>query len=254
MGRALAAGMTGVAIAAAGMAFSASRSARAQLPPDTTAPVVRLSAPAYASDESRDRHFRLRWQGTDRDSGIAAYRLEVRPNTNASTRWRPVGAAPNSRTATFKGRPGRAYLFRLKARDLAGNLSRYAYAVTAVPVDDRSPRVRRSSGWRTVGDPLAYGRTVSRARAPGSTMELLFRGERMALIATRAPRAGRLRVSIGKRSRVVTLRGRRGHRQVVFRSRILRPGLHRLRLRSLSRAVVDVDGVGVDTGPPPPHR
>jgi hypothetical protein len=253
MGRALAAGMTGVAIAAAGTAFTASRSARAQLPPDTTDPVVRLSAPAYASDASRDRHFRLRWQGTDPDSGIAGYRLEVQSKANVSTRWRAVGAAPNARTATFRGRPGRAYLFRLRARDLAGNLSRYAYADTVVPLDDGSPRVLRSSGWRTVGDSRAYGRTVSRTQTPGSTMRLLFRGDRVALIASRSPRGGRLLVSLGKRSSVVSLKGRRRHRLVVFRSRVLRVGVHVLRLRSLSRAVVDVDAVGIDTGPPPPR-
>ena len=244
--------MTGVAIAAAGMAFSASRPARAQLPPDTTGPVVRLSATAYASDESRDRHFRLRWQGTDAGSGIAAYRLEVQSKANVSTRWRTVGAAPNARTATFRGRPGRAYLFRLRARDLAGNLSRYAYAGTVVPLDDSSPRVLRSSGWRTVGDARAYGRRVSRTQTPGSTLHLLFRGDRVALIASRSPRGGRLRVSLGKRSSVVSLKGPRRHRQVVFSSRVLRVGVHVLRLRSLSGGIVNVDAVGLDTGPPPP--
>jgi hypothetical protein len=246
--------MTAVAIAAAGMAFSASRPARAQLPPDTTGPVVRLSAPAYASDDSRDRHFRLRWQGTDAGSGIAAYRLEVQSKANVSTRWRVVAAAPNARTATFRGRPGRAYAFRLRARDLAGNLSRYAYADTVVPLDDSSPRMLRSSGWRTVGDARAYGRRVSRTRTPGSTMRLLFRGDRVALIASSSPRGGRLLLSLGKRSSVVSLKGRRRHRRVVFRSRVFRVGVHALRLRSLSRAPVDVDAVGVDTGPPSPRR
>jgi hypothetical protein len=245
--------MTGVAIAAAGTAFTASRSARAQLPPDTTDPVVRLSAPAYASDESRDSHFRLRWQGTDPDSGIAAYKLEVRPKANVSTRWLTVGAAPNARTATFRGIPGRAYLFRLRARDLAGNLSRYVYAATVVPLDDRSRQVHRSREWRTSRDRLAYGGAVSRTRTPGSTVRLLFQGERVTLIASRSARGGRLRVSIGKHSQVVSLRGRRAHRRAVFRSRTLRPGLHNLRLRSVSSGVVDLDAVGIDTGPPPPR-
>jgi Fibronectin type III domain len=244
MRRALAAGTITVALAAP---------AHGQVSLDRTDPVVRLSAPAFASDTSRDRHFRLHWQGSDAGSGIAGYRLEVRPKANVSTRWLTLQTAPNARTATFRGRPGHAYLFRVRARDLAGNLSRYAYADTVVPLDDRSARVRRSRGWRLVADARAYGRGVSRARGPGHTMRLAFRGDRVAVIAGLSPQGGRLLVTIGKRSRVVSLAGRRRHRQVVFRSRPLRPGLHLLHLRSLSRGVVDLDGVGVDTGPPPPR-
>jgi hypothetical protein len=245
MRRALAAGTIAVALAG---------SARAQPTADRTDPVVHLFAPAYASDTSRDRHFRIRWQGVDSGSGIAGYRLQVRPNADIATRWRIVRTAPNARTATFRGRPGHAYVFRVRSRDLDGNLSTYAYASTVVPLDDRSRRIRRSPRWLRVRDRDAYGGGVSRTVAAGSSMRLRFRGDRVALIASRSRRGGRLRVAIGKSPHLVSLRGKRAHRQVVFRSKVLRPGLHLLHLRSLSRGVAEVDGVGVDTGPPPPRR
>jgi hypothetical protein len=41
---------------------------------------------------------------------------------------------------------------------------------------------------------------------------------------------------------------------VVYRSRRLLPRRHTLLLRSLGGGFVDVDAIGIDTGPPPPRR
>jgi hypothetical protein len=155
----------------------------------------------------------------------------------------------------FRGRPGRAYLFRLRARDRFGNLSKYSYDGTVVPLDDRSRRLRLSRGWRRVRHRPAYGRTLRHARAAGREALLRFRGERVALIASLYRRGARLLVTVDGRGRVVSLRARRHrHRQVVFRSPRLAPGLHVLRVRTLNRRLADIDAVGVDPGPPPPRR
>jgi hypothetical protein len=102
---------------------------------------------------------------------------------------------------------------------------------------------------------LAYGRTLRRGRAAGLAASLSFRGERVALIASRTRGGARLLVTVDGRSRMVSLRARGNrYRQVVFASPRLTPGLHVLRVRTLSRGLADIDAIGVDTGPPPPRR
>ena len=85
-------------------------------------------------------------------------------------------------------------------------------------------------------------------------MTLRFRGTRVALIAPRSLAGGRLRVSVGGRSRVVSLRGDAVARRVVFRSRLLRPGVHRLRVTALGGGPVAVDAVAFEQGPHAPAR
>jgi hypothetical protein len=245
--------------APSGAAPPAVRAHRAQVPPDRTDPTVRLFAPRYASDRSRTRRFRVRWKGRDQGSGIARYKLEVRLKASVSTRWRRVRLrSPRSTSAVFQGHAGTAYLFRVRARDAFGNLSRFSYDDTVVPLDDRSRRVQRSPGWRLVRRRGAYGHSLSRATGSGHSMRMVFRGTRAAVIGSRSRHGARLLVTLDGRPAVVRLRGRPRYRKVLFRSRSLRTGLHLLRLETLGGGVTDIDAFGVDTGPstrrPKPRR
>jgi hypothetical protein len=222
-------------------------------PPDTDAPQVRLIAPRYASAHARNGRFQLRWRGRDVGSGIARYRLEVRRNAIVTPRWRTI--ATTSRTgASFHGRAGITYLFRLRARDRAGNLSVYQYAETSVPFDDRNPDLRINPGWWRVRSRSAWQGTLTRTRREGIELAFPFHGTQVALVAARRPRGARLLLSVSGRLFEVSLRGRRRARQVVFSSPRLPPGLHVLRVRTLDGGVADIDGVAVDQGPAPPHR
>jgi glycerophosphoryl diester phosphodiesterase len=227
---------------------------RRELTPDRLRPEVALLAPSYASDHSLGRRFRLRWRGSDRGSGIARYTLEVRRSTNVPSRWRTLRARTTRTVASFRGRASVGYLFRVRARDRFGNLSRYAYDKTVVPRDDRSGRLRFSPGWERIRRSGAWGRTLTRGRHAGLSMELGFRGERVTVIGRRVPRGGLLLVTLDGRSRAVRLRGRDRYRRLVFRSRRLLPGRHRLVLHTLGGGIVDLDAVAIDTGPPPPRR
>ncbi len=226
---------------------------RRQLAPDPLEPVARLRAPRYASDDSSRRRFRLRISGQDRGSGVAGLRLQFRRNTNVSTRWRPVVRETLARFVFFRGTPGVSYLFRLRARDRFSNFSPYVYGRTSVPLDDSSRRLRYSAGWARGRSRGAYERGVRRARRVGASFSMLFRGTRVALIAPRSRLAGRLLVSVGGRARIVSLRGPRRARRVVFRSRRLRPGVHRIRAVSLGGGEVAVDAVALEQGPPAPR-
>lgn len=222
---------------------------RRRLAPDPLKPVARIRAPRYASDDGRRPRFRVRVAATDRGSGVAGLRLQYRPNTDAALRWRPVVRETQARFVYFRGRPGRTYQFRLRARDRLSNFSPYVHARTSVPLDDRSRRLRFSGAWARSRSGRAYGRTLRRARRPGATMTLRFRGTRVALIAPRSLAGGRVLVTVAGRSRVVSLRGARLARRVVYRSRLLRPGAYRIRVTSLGGGPVALDAVAVEQGP-----
>ena len=149
---------------------------RAELAPEALEPVARIRAPRYASDTGTRPRFRIRLAAVDRGSGVAGLRLQYRRSTEVATRWRPVLAETRAPSVIFRGRPGRTYRFRLRARDRLSNFSPYVYARTVVPLDDRSRRLRFSGGWARAGARRAYGGTLRRARRFGASMSAALPG------------------------------------------------------------------------------
>jgi hypothetical protein len=70
-----------------------------------------------------------------------------------------------------------------------------------------------------------------------------FNGTQIALIGRRLAKGGRLRVTIDGRSRTLRVRGRSGHRSVLWVSSKFASGAHTLRLRSLGGGPVELDAV-----------
>ena len=227
---------------------------RRALLPERLRPMALLDVPAYASNRSRSLRFRLGLAGQDRGSGVDSGSVEVRRNASAADRWRPLAGGLGS-PPKFRGRPGVTYLFRLRVEDRMGNLSRYDYATTVVPLDDRSNAFRFKGGWRRVRSRQAWRGTLTRARGRGSVAAARVTGSRFALIARGGPGAGRVLVVVdGKPRARVNLEGPAAPRRVIYRSRALRPGEHRVAVRSLGGGPVDLDGLGIDEGPPAPRR
>jgi hypothetical protein len=215
-------------------------------------PAVVLRAPGLASDAARGRTVTLRWAGVG--SAPLRYRIEVRLNTLIASNWRRLEPDTTGRHAHFRGRPGATYLFRLRARDSAGRLSTYDYDRTTVPYDDRSGKIGYSRSWHSVRRRGAYGRSVHLSRRPGATVGMNFDGSQAVLVARTGPRAGRLAIAVDGRLAVRSLRRRTRDRRVIFRSRLLLPGDHRLRLRTLGGGAVNLDAVGVVQGAKAPLR
>lgn len=216
-------------------------------------PAVELRAPRYASDTGRSSRFELSVAGEDRGSGLEQVTLETRRDSNASLRWRQLRGAVRARTLRFRGQPGDTHSFRARARDSEGDLSPYAYASTTVPLDDGSPRLRFSRGWAERDVSSAYGRAQRRATGRGATLQLRFRGQRVALIARRNPGAGKLRVRVEGRTRTTSLRGRGAARRVVYRSRELGPTIHKVTVTAVGGGPVNVDAVAIEQGPQLPR-
>ena len=132
----------------------------------------------------------------------------------------------------------------MTAIDRATNRGTAESNTIVMPVDDRDRRLLRfSRGWRRTPRPAAWGETVRRTTEDGPTATLRFQGRRVSLIGRRLPKGGRLRVTARGRSKVLNLRGRSAHRQVLWTSRRMRDGSHVLRIRSLGGGPVEVDAV-----------
>jgi hypothetical protein len=214
---------------------------------DTLPPSARLSAPAYASDRSTGPRVQVRFSGHDAGSGVAYYRLEARragARAARRPRWRTV-ARTHATAASFTGRPGATYLFRLRAVDRAGNESRPQLATTVFPLDQTSRRLHYSPDWRTARRRGAYGGSVRLASRAGPSVALAFRGSTLALIGPRLPDGGRLRVEIDGRRRVASARGHARQRARLFVAHRLRGRRHRLVATSLGGGPVELDAIGI---------
>ncbi len=227
---------------------------------DSAAPAVESGfAPAYralpgrrlASRDGRSRTIVVSWGAQDgAGSGVANYNVEVSEvgdgagASQAEPEWKTLVDRASINSVRFHGQSGDAYRFRITATDRALNSARIVTDPVLIPVDDRDRKLLRlSRAWKRTRASNAWGGSVVRAKRSGATARMRFRGRQIALIGRRLPKGGRLRVTIDGRSRAVRLRGRSGHRSLLWVSSRFRPGTHTLRLRSLGGGPVELDAV-----------
>src|SRR5918999_3848774 len=219
---------------------------------DRTPPtVVDIDLPGerLASEQGQSRTMVVSWQADDGDgAGVAYYSVDVREVASgvgaSQADWRSVTDRTQTPSARFRGEPGKAYRFRVTAGGRATNRGTAESSTIVMPVDDRDRRLLRfSRGWRRTPRASAWGETVRRTTEAGPTARLRFRGRRGSLVGRRMAKGGRLRVTVGERSKVLKLRGRSGARQVLWTSRRMRDGAHVLRIRSLGGGPVEADAV-----------
>jgi hypothetical protein len=84
---------------------------------DTTPPSSQISSPATANSPN----FFVSWSGTDNVSGIVSYDVQVRDLT-LGTSWSPLFTQVAATGTSYAGQHGHIYEFRVRARDVAGNL------------------------------------------------------------------------------------------------------------------------------------
>lgn len=228
---------------------------------DKTPPSVAVKLPGgvsggagLASADSTSRTLTIAWQAQDPQadgSGVSTYTAEAREvaqgvRASQAQEWRTLLSRSKSTSVVFRGRAGRAYEFRITAFDRAANASTPATGTLVFPVDDRNRRILRlsSGGWRGVEQSDAFGRRVVRSKRAGASARMRFDGTRLALIGSKLPKGGRLRVTIdGKTTATLKLKGRATPRQTLYTSAALKAGSHVLRLQALDRAPVQLDAV-----------
>jgi hypothetical protein len=221
---------------------------------DKTAPKLGLVLPGkrLASERGRSRTMLISWQADDAaGAGVSYYSVEVREAASGVVAarlepgaWQTLASRTTLPRAHFRGKPGRAYQFRIAAVDRAANRARVETDPILVPVDDRDRGLWRfSRGWTRTRRKSAWGGTVISARRAGLSARLRFEGEAVALIGRRLANGGRLRVSVDGRVRKLSLRGRSGPRSIVWQSPKLNDARHVLRIRSMGGGPVQLDAV-----------
>jgi hypothetical protein len=222
---------------------------------DRTAPrVLQVDLPGreLVSERGRSRTMVVSWQADDgAGAGVAHYAAEVREMGSGLRtskvepgEWRSIADRTATPSVRFRGESGKSYQFRITAVDRAANRGTNETDPILMPVDDRDRRLWRfSRGWTRTSRPAAWGETVRRTTEAGATARLPFAGRRVSLIGRRLAKGGRLRVSVGGRSKVLRLAGRSAPRRVLWTSRRMRDGAHVLRIRSLGGGPVEVDAV-----------
>ncbi|MEA2387914.1 MAG: hypothetical protein QOG41_687, partial [Thermoleophilaceae bacterium] len=204
-------------------------------------PRVALHAPVYSTNVSGSRRFTLRWSG-QAPCGVNRFGLQVR---SRAAGWRTIVKNRLRTKLTFTGRPGRTYEFRLRAHGRDGRLSRFAVKRTVVPRDDRSPRLIYGKPWRRASASSAYLGTLMQPTRRRARMAFRLRFRRLAVIAPRSPRGGRLRIRIAGRPHIVSLRGSPRARAVVFRSRPMTSSRRLVTIRYLGGGDAAIDGIAL---------
>jgi hypothetical protein len=227
---------------------------------DNTAPTVesgfgpsdpKLPGRRLASRDGRSRTIVVSWSAQDgAGSGVANYGVEVSKVSDgarasqAGPEWERLLDKATTNSLHFRGESGDAYRFRITATDRALNSASIVTDPVLIPVDDRDRRLLHlSRAWKRTRATGAWGGSVVRAKRSGATARMRFNGTRVALIGRRLPKGGRLRVAVDGRSRNLRVRGRSGHRRVLWVSSRFASGAHTLRLRSLGGGPVELDAV-----------
>lgn len=210
---------------------------------DRSPPRAELLTPRFVSDISTSRTFDLSWQGDDgrEGSGVSGFSVESRA---PGAGWRPLGVRTAAVSRKFRGRSGSSYAFRVSAIDRAGNTGASDTGVAVVPVDDRDRRLLRfGRGWKRLDRAGAWGKHVVRSRADGAVARMSYNGRRVALIGRKLPNGGKLLVTIDGHRKLLNLRGRSGHRSLLYLSAPRRGKRHSLGLRAVGGGPVEIDAV-----------
>jgi subtilisin family serine protease len=175
-------------------------------------------------------------------TGVRAYRLR-RIGPSGSAVVEPALAA-TSASASVALRA--SYRFVVAGIDGVGNVGAEVSGPTIVAShhNEASSLARYSRGWRRVSSSAALGGTVMTTTTPGAVTRFTFTGRSVALVLTRAPGHGAVRIYLdGTYQRTVDLdRSARLSRTVVYTEAWDTTGTHEVRLVTVDRGRVDVDG------------
>ncbi len=224
---------------------------------DTTPPSIAVNAPSYSTERSSELSFPISWQGVDQQTGVKDYDLFWKNGTD----YVPWKTATTSTSATFgNGDPtnvvqGGNYLFRLRAEDIAGNVSSWRNFRIIVPFDDTM--FSYNPGWRSYYNPSArqFLHTFHYAYSYGSRATFSFYGRRVAWIGVKGPARGMAEVWIdGSKVATVDLYAPRySTRTVVFEQFLgTRNARHMITIKVLGKRNqlstsnrVDIDGLAI---------
>jgi hypothetical protein len=129
-------------------------------------------------------------KATDATSGVAAY--DVQKSRDGAAWVDVTSAAPTTTAILVWVEFGHSYVYRVRARDAAGNASAWqpAAALTVAAGDDKSSAMHYGGSWSTVPSASAFGGSFHRTTSSGSTVTFTFTGRQLAIIGRMGPTEG----------------------------------------------------------------
>jgi hypothetical protein len=155
---------------------------------DTTAPKVSTPRVALRTGTTLGRVITtLTWSASDTGSGIVNYNLQRR----AGGGWHNIILRDRTAThVTLFLRADRSHLFRVRARDRAGNLSSFQAAPKIQPDVVQSSSATLSGTWKAAPDAKASGGGTRWSTQPGAKASLAFSGRAVGVVVQRGPGRG----------------------------------------------------------------
>ena len=217
---------------------------------DTAAPSTSLRAPRISTKVTKTTRFKIRWAGRDPApaSGIAVYDVQYKVGGGAWQNWKTGTTATQ---AYFTGQPGLNYIFRVRATDRAGNVSRFSSKKRTIVPFDNNTGIRRRRGFGRVQSFSGSGYYLNTIRFSTRSNDYIayrFTGRRVYLISTRRRNGSKAKIYVDGKyvRRINTYSKRTRNRQVVFSKRFSRERTHTLKIVNIgNRRRLDVDGLAV---------
>jgi hypothetical protein len=202
--------------------------------PSTSRPRAAIRAGAALGSPSTPAGVpvRVTWSGADRGgAGIRDY--DVRRSVDGGP-WQDaaVGSLDTEIWQTLA--PGHTYRYKVRARDRAGNVGAWVAGPT-IPVvlrQNESDAIRLRPSWKLGWTDGYSGGTVRFATAAGAAARYSFTGRSIAVVTTRRPDGGKVKVYLdGVYVKTIDTGGTAtAFRQVAFSRTWSTPGSHTIRL------------------------
>jgi hypothetical protein len=220
--------------------------------PSTKAPKAKLQSGSALGTASKKTALpvRLTWSASDTGgAGLAGYDVARSVNGGA---WARI--ATNVPTASLEVglTPGSTYRFRVRARDNAGNVGKWATGPTLRPklIQQTSSRIVWRKTWSGGSDAAFSGASVRHSSTTGAKASYTFSGRSIGFVTTVDPGRGSVKVFLdGKYVTTLDLSaGTAGQRVVAFSRTWKSVGTHTIRLVVVGTAGhprVDVDAFEV---------
>jgi spore germination protein YaaH len=191
----------------------------------------------------------LTWSASDvGGAGVRDY--DVRRSVDGGA-WADLAIDTTSRSMVVALTPGHEYRFEVRARDRAGNVGAWA-AGSTIPVllrQNESTAIDYSGTWKLVAASGYSGGTVRYATAAGATARYSFSGRSVALVLSRRPDGGKVKVYLDGSyvTTINTAAASTAYRQVMFAHSWPSAGTHSLRLvvvgGTTGHARIDLDAI-----------
>lgn len=216
---------------------------------DTTAPIVVPPAQRFLIQTvgTSTMTTRITWSATDPGSGIRSYQVQGSVNGGAYATIALV-----SPTRTFIDRVitnGVSYRYRVRATDVAGNLSGWVYSPTFKPLvfQESSALATYTGAWSTAKSSVALGGAVRYTGTLGKSVQFANTAYDIALVMTKTASSGSADIYIdGVLSTRINLKASKTtYRQLVYTKHFATLGAHTIGIRPIGTGRVDIDGFAV---------